>query len=445
MDIKTLKNRKRSNIISTLKRKNLKLKKDITKHIKATVSPPEQEKHLLKLQKDISRCANFSLYGVDQDNDIKYFASVFCGSKVCFVCNYARQKRVRRKYFNWFALNPQLFLIQNPKTKIKKVVSQNRVSNFQAKGYEVAKKVNYDLMHLTLTVPHYLETGFQGEIYYYQKITDLFHHLRNECTAWNELVYGGEYGIETTRTAANGLHIHIHSLLFVKSCTQNRNKLHQVILEEWNKRTINKYSTRLTLDQKTKDLIKKSNRSIDDDFCSRLNPQGTTMISLETIYSFNERGEKVRETEFNSEAMLRAVLETIKYHFEPLAFDKEGKTFDLDLMKELLPVIYRKQLYRKFGAIHGDKALNIKKDATETTEEDFLDSIDLETGEIVNPVNYFICNPAFMFHNPANDNQIILSNLGKNKLKNIDAITTSGAINQMSQMVQASLKHNSNN
>jgi len=413
--------------------------------MKSTVSTQEQEKHLLKLEKDISRCANFSLYGIDQDNDIKYFASVFCGSKVCFVCNYARQKRVRRKYFNWFGLNPQLFLIQNPKTKTKKVVSQNRVSSFQAKGYEVASKVNYDLMHLTLTVPHYLTSGFQGEIYYYQKITDLFHNLRNECKAWGELVYGGEYGIETTRTAGNGLHIHIHSLLFVRSTQQNRNKLHQVILEEWNQRTINQFSTRETLDTKTKELIKKSNRLIDDEFCSRLNPKGTTMISLETIYSFNEKGEKIRETEFNSEAMLRAVMETIKYHFEPLAFDKEGKTFDLELMKELLPVIYRKQLYRKFGAIHGDKSLNIKEDASETTEEDFLDSVNQETGEIINPVNYFVCNPAFMFHNPSNDNQIICSNLAKSKLKKIDAITTRGAINQMSQMVQASLKHHSNN
>ncbi len=408
--------------------------------MKGTVSTPDQEKHLLKLEKDISRCANFSLYGTDQDNDIKYFASVFCGSKVCFVCNYARQKRIRRKYFNWFAINPQLFIIQ--KGDSKKVVSQSRAGAFIAKGYEIAEKVNYDLMHLTLTVPHYLETGFQGEIYYYQKITDLFHTLRNE-TDFSDYVYGGEYGIETTRTANNGLHIHIHSLLFVRSCRQNRNKLHRIILQEWNKRTINKFSPRVTLDAATKELIKKSNRLIDDAFCDQLNPKGTTLISLETIYSYDDKGQKVREAEFNSEAMLKAVLETIKYHFEPLAFDKVNKTFDLELMKELLPVIYRKQLYRKFGAIHGDKALNIKEDGTETTMEDFSDSVDLETGEITNPVSYFVVNPAFVFHKKDSDNEIVLSGLARTKLKNIDAITTSGAIKQMSEMVQASLKHSS--
>lgn len=436
-----LKGRKRSNIISSLKRKNLNLKSELTTYMKKAELSTEQKKHLNRLVKDTSRCANFSLYGHDTvEKQIKYFASVFCGNKTCFVCNYARQKRVRRKYFNWFKENQELILIR--KNDQEKTVSKTRFAQFYSrKGWELVSNVTYDLMHLTLTVPHYLETGFLGEKYYFQKIADLYHFMRNEVPQWVEQVYGGEYGIETTKTPANGLHIHIHSLLFVKRGMRNRNTLHRLILKEWNRLTVNPDSTRKHFSDDVKAAIIKSNRSFDESYVNSLDPRGTTMINLEMIYSM-DKGHKVRVTDFNSKEMLFAIMETIKYHFEPLAFDKDNKTFDLDLMAEIAPVIYRKQLYKKFGCLHGETALNLK-DGADALKEDFSDAselIDEDTGEITSRFNYFVCNPAYVYHIPEHDNEIVLSKYGKDKLKTIEAHNTSHAIKQLGAMVQASLK-----
>lgn len=400
-----------------------------------------QKLHLSRLVKDASRCANFSLYGHDTvEKQIKYFASVFCGNKTCFVCNYARQKRVRRKYFAWFKDNAELCrIVKSDKTKY---VSRSRWESFyQGKGWALAGMVGYDLMHLTLTVPHYLETGFQGDRYYFQRIADLFHYMRNEDPQWNDLVYGGEYGIETTRTEANGLHIHIHSLLFAKRGQQNRNRLHKVILKAWNELTVNPDNTRTEFTPEVKALIKKSNRQITDEYVDSLDPRGTTMINLEMIYSM-DRGQKVRVTEFNSKEMLFAIMETIKYHFEPLAFDKENRSFDLDLMAELMPVIYRKQLYKKFGCLHGEASLNMK-DGAEALEEDYGEAaelVDEETGEITARFNYFVCNPAYVYHVPDHDNAIVLSKIGRERARKLEAHSTSNAIHQLGRMVQASIK-----
>jgi hypothetical protein len=429
-------NRKRSNTISALKRKNLNLIKLLDNYIETLTKETPEAFHLSRLRKDASRCANFSLYGTNSvDSDIKYFASVLCGNKTCFVCNFARQKRVRRKYFKWFAENPTVLEVK--RGEARKIVTRTRLdSTFEEKGFKLVCEHKYDIMHLTLTVPHYAN-GFNGERYYFQLLADLFHDMRNEAPEWNELVYGGEYGIETTQTQSNGLHIHIHSLLFVRQATQNRNRLHKLILKEWNRRTVNRDNPRTAFDDVAINSIKRSNRLFDDDFVKGLDPQGTTMINLESIYSFKE-GEKVRTSEFNSKEMLYAIMEAIKYHFEPLAFDKENKTFDLDLMAEVAPRIYRKQLYKKFGCLHGEKSLNLKED--DTLREDFddaTDMIDQETGEIKQEYDFFITSPAYIYHSPEKDNKLMLSKEGKKRLKKIEAFTVSEAVTRLGDMVKA--------
>jgi len=390
--------------------------------------------HLSRLRKDASRCANYSLYGTNQaDRDITYFASVMCGNKTCFVCNFARQKRVRRKYFKWFAENSTVLEIK--KGKGRKVITKSRLEAYEAKGYTYVCDHSYDIMHLTLTVPHY-SNGFNGDQFYFQKLADMFHDMRNECPQWSELIYGGEYGIETTRNE-NGLHIHIHSLLFVRQTTQNRNRVHKMILGEWNRRTINLDSKRSELSLTAKDGLKRSNKLIDDEFVNRIDPRGTTMINLETIYSYKD-GIKQRTTEFNSKEMLYAIMESIKYHFEPLAFDKQEKTFDLDLMAEVGPVIYRKQLYKKFGCLHGEKALNLKEE--DILQEDFEDSaalIDEETGEIIPEYEFFVCSPAYIYHSPEDENKLVLSRNAKKKMQKIQAFSVSQAVGRLGEMVQA--------
>lgn len=433
-------NRKRSNIISALKRKNLHLIKMVDQYKADSALTPVKEKHLDRLVKDASRCSNFSLYGNQVDRqEIKYFASVMCGNKCCFICNFARQKRIRRKYYRWFADNPSIFEIKKGE-KVKYCTKSRYQEFYKEKGYQVTAGRPYDIMHLTLTVPHYAATGFNGNQYYFDEVIDRFHNMRNEVPAWNDLIFGGEYGIETTRSNA-GLHIHIHGLLFVRQSSRNRNQVHRLILKEWNKRTVNQDNPRKSFTRETIDKIKKSNRSFTEDFVLSLNPQGTTMINVETIYSINQAGEKVRTTNFNSPEMLFAVMEAIKYHFEPLAFDKANHSFDFDLLSDIMPVIYKKQLYKKFGCLHGEKSLNIKD--SDTLDEDFSDSVEIlsmvdqETGEIRPEYQFFIMNPAYMFHVPEKDNHLVISNEGKKRLKNISALTVSGAVAQMGDMVKA--------
>lgn len=431
-------NNRRSNIISSLKRKNLNLIKSLREYMRGANLTKEEESHLLRLEKDASRCANFSLYGTDtQKESISYFASVMCGNKCCFVCNYARQKRLRRKYFSWFKSNP--VILEVAKGLSRKYVTRTKYQEqYEKKGYKIAAELGYDIMHLTLTVPHYEETGFNGDLYYFQKIADLYHDLRNETKNWNKLVFGGEYGIETTKSK-NGLHIHIHSLLFVRQMKQNRNKLHWLILREWNKRTINRASPRETLTDEVLALILKGNSLLTKKKAATLHPGGTTLINLETIYSLQE-GEKVRTRDFNSLDMLYSIMEAIKYHFEPLAFDKADKSFDFDLMVEIMPKIYHRQLYRKFGCLHGEKALNIKNE--DTTLEDFHDAIlvNPDTGEIQPEHEFFLSNPSHVFHDSASDNSIYLSREGKRKAIKLPATTVSGAVNMLSEIVQRQYK-----
>lgn len=432
-------NGKRANQIAALKRKNITLVKEIKQYIKEQEKPTDQVEHLDRLVKDASRCSNYSLYGTSFTGDIKYFAGMMCGNKGCFVCNYARQKRTRRRYLNWFKQNKELLLIR--RNGVNKYATNDRFkAYFKNRGWQIIKHIGYDVMHLTLTVPHYADTGFCGDQYYYAKIADMFHHLRNECPQWQTLVPGGEYGIETAKSN-NGLHIHIHSLLFVRQLKRNRNRLHRLILKEWNKRTVNSYSSRTSFDESTIELIKKSNSMLTTEDVLEMNPQGTTMINLETIYSLQD-GEKVRSKEFASDAMMRGVLEAIKYHFAPLAFDKENKTFDLGLMSEILPVIYRRQLYRKFGCLHGEKALNLKEDADSMAEDyqEVTELFDENTGEVLQEYNFFIVNPAYVYTNPEKDYQIILSGEAKRRMKKLNASSVRQAIDVMGQMVKSQYK-----
>jgi hypothetical protein len=53
-------------------------------------------------------------------------------------------------------------------------------------------------------------------------------------------------------------------------------------------------------------------------------------------------------------------MECLKYHFEPFALKKPDGEYDFELIREILPKIYRKPLYQKFGAFYGVKSLNLK-------------------------------------------------------------------------------------
>lgn len=424
-------NAKRSNRISSLKRKNYKLSSELETYIKDNPQlSRNQRTHLNRLDKNLIACSHESLYSQDLTTDKNiYHASHTCDNKNCSICNYYRQKRIRRKYYRWFKDNRQLAeILTNSGIK---VITQSQLSKF---NQDPLRMVEYDIMYLTLTLNHTLEHGFNGNHFYFKELIQLFKELRR-TKFFVDSVFGGEYGVEITKNLA-GLHIHLHSLLFVRKFTQSRNKLHLEIFRYWNKNTFNKYSTRTEFSDEHKIAIKAGNKLIDDEFVNSLNPQAVTLIGLETIYTSSENT-KARIKDFNSPLMLKAIMEAISYHFKPQAFDNDNGTYDWNTLSDILPVIYGKRLYDKFGCLRGEKSLNMKAvNIADDLQQDYEDalSVNTDTGEMIQTREYFIANPANVYHFGEVDNlAITLSNKAKKQLRKLKCTTTTQALGVMVQ------------
>lgn len=475
--------RKQSNILSSLKRRNIELIRELSKYHNENkqILSTEEKEALKKFVKRIYKCANISLYKQSKESSIIDFLAVHtCKSKTCFVCNFLRQKSIRRKYATWFKDNQFVYELKNRKNQNSKFTTEKQYLEKYCNSHDMIRKHEYDLMHLTLTVPH-SEDGFKGEQLYFETLKRLFCTMRNESMFWNYWVLGGEYGMEATggtwlkkevaikkeipymaekttsqgkelvrRMYSDGLHIHMHCLLLVRKAERNRNKLHREILLAWNKLTVDPNNTREEFSESIRAAIKKGNRRLSDEDINKLNPKGATFISLETIFTVDkDTGSKVRGgSDFNSDAMKKAVMETISYHFEPLAFEKEDKTIDLELLVELLPKLHGTRLYSKFGCLQGESSLNVKESGI-TLNDDFKEVLELlvneDTGEITEADNeYFLCNPALVYHKKDDldekDTNVILSNRALKQRMMLPVKTTTEAISLMSEIVAANLK-----
>ncbi len=450
--------------MSMLKRKNMQLVKELAQYLDENTLPERHDEMARKLSASLQKCCNLSLYGQNKlSADIKYFASINCKKKVCFVCNWLVQKQIRKKYMRWFKDNRELSLIRKKNGKLQ----AKTVSQIKAKADELNEigRVEYDLMHLTLTVPHYADTGFRGDKYYFKKIADLYHYLRNESLLeidgkkyrFDEFVYGGEYGVECTggtyeKTAnggktrkenTNGLNIHIHSLLFVRKTYQSRNKLHRAILMEWNRLTVNEYNERKVFTAHHKQQILKGNKLMTAEDVEAMSPKGASLIGLECIFTKDPKtGEKVRSKTFGDAAMMKAVMETISYHFEPLAFDKEDKKIDVALMVDLAPRIFHLSLFAKFGCLRGEKSLNISEKAV-SVEEEFVETaemlVDEDTGEVIASNDFFITSPANIFAIQNQDDKLILRKNTKGVIR-FNADNSQKAVRILAEMAKKQYK-----
>ena len=312
--------------------------------------------------------------------------------------------------------------LQN-KSKVKKKKKKKSKIAFYVSGKEIAE--NLDFMHLTLTVPH--KNGlWNGKEYYAQELLEAYHTMR-KCDWWNELVFGGEACIETTQNEANNLHIHIHAMILVdKNQKGSRNTLLKLILEKWNELTID-----YTLDETIftnerregitnmlsflkpkvwymevdgKKIASENHYPNNEDpflkieadkVINKLDARGSTMIGLSSLYkeiTQNEydnskggtfkRGNKCYRYVNTSKPkeMIKGVLECLKYHFEPcsLELDDDRGTLNAPLLLQLIPNIYRKRLYSKFGGFYGIKQLNVTEEIQEEDTEDFLENAQAE-------------------------------------------------------------------
>lgn len=422
-------NTRRSYITTFLKKKNLDLHKEMNTYILENDLQEKQIERLKKLSTNLVACSALSLYRENcESGKISYIHSKKCKCKICFLCNHSNKKTTRRKYFKWFNENRYIVEIADKATGKRNYTTQAQVNAGKHAKSEVIGNVPYDLMHLTLTVPHTTEKGFNGDQFYFKIIAEKFNRMRKELLEWNYLVFGGEYGIEIEKKS-NGNHIHIHSLLLVRQVMQSRNQLHKAILMFWNRVTINKYSERSTFNDKQIASICIGNKRLTTDDVKQLHPKGATLIGLDTIFSFDVTGQKVRAKEWGSKEMMIAVMETISYHFEPHAFDKETGKFDLKMLADIVTEIHGVRFHSKFGCLLNEKSLNVSDDTK--IEEEYSEAaefVDQETGEISLRDKFYLINPAYVHHIPEKDYEITFGREALRRGEVLKAETTGQAI-----------------
>jgi hypothetical protein len=319
----------------------------------------------------------------------------------------------------WFA-NNEMFPVVERSGK-QKVITNYQLKEYEQKGYRKVDNVKYDIMHLVLTVPHTIN-GWNGKIFYFREIKEKFNFMRKEKD-WLKWVFGGEYGIENTRDK-NGYHIHIHSLLFVRKYPKNRNRLHLIIFRIWNRITTDSGSSRKAFTGEEIKAIKEGNTMINNEYIGKLNTKGATIIHLSNIYFFQGKNRKkiYWADEWNSEAMLKAVMETISYHFKPKMFFETETSYDMDAITELLPEVYRLSLYSKFGCLKGEKSLNVNDN---TLLEDYDETA---SDDLVDERTYFIGSPLDFY---LKDEKIVQKRVSKNRIELFGVHTGRSAVEEL--------------
>lgn len=381
-------------------------------------------------RKRLVGCASTCLYRKRVDGrECTLITGNVCNHRLCTICNMIRSRKLRRKWKGFLQGADQdvplrkaqhrFFELGDLPTRMKMDVDEDTGEVVKAarvwytSGQEIMQK--FDLMHLTLTVPH--EGGtWQGLEYYSRQLLQKFNLMRKDRW-WLESIFGGEYTVETTANN-DGLHIHIHALLFVdKAMYRSRNILSEYITRRWNDLTVDEDSSHpRILDEVRREGLRKSFAFLEEnefnDLMLDLDARGSTMVGLKSLYyqvtdfnkpvpkkSFVQDGKTYAYcTNRNIESILKGVTECLKYHFEPCAVEDENGNLDCELVAKILPNIYRMRLYGKFGGFVGIKQLNVVEEPLTTADmmEDLTDTagdqaFDPATGTEMQPGEYFYC------------------------------------------------------
>lgn len=361
---KTLSNNKRANRNSLQARSNAKHYKEVNSYIMSGVLDNHKAHDVfINYKANIQSCGTHSLFReYTAPYAVEYIGAHTCKHKLCNICNSERSKMIRRKYRTY--------------------INKNEFIDKQTG--EIQSIEDFDSFHLTLTVPH-SEKGFRGKHWYADELIKEFNYLRKK-DFWKQHVWGGEFGIEATKHD-NGLHIHIHSLLIVRKSLQNRNELHREILLNWNMQTVDEKNSRENFNESDFEKMLTSNKKLTLTDLHELNPKGSTIMGLESLFVLTKQpvskyDKLVKEKNLykhyvnckEPDGLMSGIMECIKYHFEPMALNKEDNTLDFDLLAEILPAIKGKPLHRKFGNLHGVKELNVNE-SIESQIEDIINEV----------------------------------------------------------------------
>jgi len=458
--VRTIANRKRSRQLTMLKRKNIKLAKDIEDYMERLIGKNRYDVDCINevntLIKRLNQCAINTLYEIDSFGKIKLMSPLICNHRLCNICNWHRQKSIRRKYIRFFQNNQTLCRVMRikpmkrvPDKKEFSFCTHSQLDGYLNRGFVLlSKEVEYDLMHLVLTVPHTEGGGWHGSDIYIKEIINTFHQLRR-LKFWNLMIYGGEYGVETTLND-NGFHTHIHALLMVAKAERNRDKLHYQIFYHWNRLTADENSKRKQFENEHFEKIIIGNRLFNDVYLKSLDPKGSTIIHLRSVYYkelINGKWKNIEYKQFGDDAMIRGVMETISYHFKPKAFQKyielknrDGSVdkiytddFDVEKIVKILPKLYKERLYNRFGVLENEPTLAIKENAVEEDFEETTEEFDSETGEVFQN-HYFVTHPLNVYHK-RETNEIMLSSRADVRIQTLKAHSGREAVQELSKMI----------
>ena len=222
-------------------------------------------------------------------------------------------------------------------------------------------------VHVVLTVPH-KDGFFNGSDFYVQELINFFWECRRSAF-WKKSAWGGEYGVEV-KTAVVGLHIHIHSLVFLYGSKVNffREKLKK----KWFDLTGGNQVWAETLYFYKKDdngeIIKELKLKKDLEFFN-----DDVVINNSEFYAVPKKfyvddekkaieADKTLTAEEKHESIvntyLRGILECIKYHFKNFEIFE-----DFNFYEKVLANSHGLRLYSRFGKLYknSDLYFNTKK------------------------------------------------------------------------------------
>lgn len=429
--------RRRSEKLTAARVRNLKYHKEITPEVNKMQSDieagvcneyPESLPYLEQYQKRLITCCSNALYRrLNNSRACSLISAQTCNHRLCNVCNMLRSRKLRRKWRDFLTDTIQDVPIKYKQAHFFDIPDQDyepEFAGFNKKGKAIYKKPKdiyftsgadllkrFDLMHLTLTVPH-SDGLWNGKTYYAQELLQKFNFMR-KADWWTEYIFGGEYTVETTRTG-NGLHIHIHALLFVdKRLYRSRNFLSEKILRTWNRLTIDQTvevdtgkpkHERYLLDEKRRQGIATGYSFLEEDALNNLlldlDKRGSTMIGLKSLF-FQIKHNELHKYSANrvfeqdgkmfayshgrhTESVLKGIVECLKYHFEPCVLELPTGELDMDMVRAILPNIYQQRLYGKFGGMYGVKRLNVVEEPL--SSDDVLEDAAAYAKEAFDPI-----------------------------------------------------------
>jgi hypothetical protein len=249
--------------------------------------------------------------------------------------------------------------------------------------------------HLTLTVPH--PGGvYRGKRFYAPEIVAHFNLLRRR-KEWKACVYGGEYGTEVKQGGdGNGLHIHIHSLVYV-----HRDKVEG--FKEWLVGAWKEISgaTEIGFDElyvwceehtpgavpvKVREKVNGEWRTkVEKVKCegkrNKLTPKGWRIEKY--TYYINEpvyRYKRFIDHSTDPEEYMKGVMECIKYHFKTDTMRTDDGKLNVPLVLEVLNYSRGMRMYDRFGAFRKVPELNFNRTKPED-EFDLEEQADAADGE----------------------------------------------------------------